>query len=66
MHKTSNYGCHFYLLNTDYRIRGTARKCGKKMDYFSTKSGFLFNSASLKSWMLGTEEKLWNIQISCT
>lgn len=62
MHKTSSYRCYFCLLGVDYRFIGTAIKRGlkKKKDYFSTKSGFLFNFSSITSCMPGTEEKLRN------
>lgn len=62
MLKTSSYRCYFCLLGIDYRFIGTAIKRGlkKKKDYFSTKSGFLFNFSSITSCMPGTEEKLRN------
>lgn len=62
MHKISSYEYYSCLLGIDYRFIGTAIKYGllkkKKRDYFSTKSGFLFNFSSIKSCMPGTEEKL--------
>lgn len=34
----------------------------KKKVCFSNRSGFWFHFASIKPWMPGTEEKLWNMQ----